>query len=540
MKKAVKLFALLLAVAMVVGSFAGCGKEELTGGSYTFWMPLDSAVSQTMSSLNEHRFYKAVNEATGIDMSFIHPAQGSTGSEAFQILLASNDMPDIVAYNWGGTAYAGGPDQAIADGVIIALNDYLEEYAPNYYDYMEGETGKEAGYIYKKSALSDQGNYYGFRTINIGSYGCFDGIYVRKDLLDKWGFDIPETIDEWTAVFKKAKEEGHKYPFTCKKDLLVAFSSKALFNTAWGVGHSFYLEGDKVQFGPYKKEYKDYLSKMTEWMKLGYIDPDYITNDSTITDAYIMNETSIASVGFIGSGLGKLLPTVEELHPEWEIVACPMPVLKKGDIPKFQTLLDPTKDSTMGITYACGADNEQRYKEAIKWCDYIYSKEGMILQSFGIEGDTYTMVKGEDGEDHYMYTDKVVKDFEDIGAQNVSGGLFHYTLPSNFPGFADHDDYYQGYYVYDSQKDALEVWNKYIDEAGEYVLPGLSYTGEEAAKIANIQANGKEDFSAVVSNIILGKQPIDDLDKAVKQLKEAGYDEYLKIQQAAYDRYLAK
>ena len=210
MKKAVKLFALVLALAMVIGSFAGCGgkDEELTGGSYTFWMPLDSAVAQTMNSLGEHQFYKAVNEATGINMNFIHPAQGSTGSEAFQILLASNNMPDIVAYAWGGTAYAGGPDTAIADGVIIALNDYLEEYAPNYYNYMEGEIAKEADYIYKKTALSDQGNYFGFRTINIGSYGCFDGLYVRKDLLDKWGFDIPTTIDEWEAVFKKAKEEG--------------------------------------------------------------------------------------------------------------------------------------------------------------------------------------------------------------------------------------------------------------------------------------------------------------------------------------------
>ena len=58
-----------------------------------------------------------------------------------------------MAYGWGGTAYAGGPDQAIADGVIIALNDYLEEYAPNYYSYMEGDRADEGGYEYKKTAV---------------------------------------------------------------------------------------------------------------------------------------------------------------------------------------------------------------------------------------------------------------------------------------------------------------------------------------------------------------------------------------------------
>ncbi len=541
MKKAVKLFALVLAVAMVIGSFAGCGKdEELTGGSYTFWTPLEGSVAQTMTSLGEHPFYKAVNEATGIDMSFIHPAQGTTGTEAFQILLAGGNMPDIVAYGWGGTAYAGGPDQAIADGVIIALNDYLEEYAPNYYSYMEGDRADEGGYEYKKTAVSNQGNYFGFRTLHKGSYGCFEGLYIRKDLLDKWGFAIPETIDDWTAILKKAKEEGHKYPLTGKKGFIDAFAAKDTFNNAWGISHNFYLEGDKVKFGPFQKEYKAYLQQMNEWLEAGYIDPDYITNDSTVTDGFMMNETSIATVGFIGSGLGRLLPAMEELKPDWEIAACPVPVLKKGQTPKFQTLFPPAKDSTMAITYACGAEDEQRYKEAIRWCDYIYSDEGIILKNFGVEGDTYEIVKGEDGEDHYLYTDKVVKDFKDIGAQNISGGLYHYTLPSNHVGFGDLDDYYQGYYTHPAQKEALQVWNKDIEVARKHVLPSLSYTGEEASKIANIQANGKANFSAVVSNIILGKQPIEDYDKAVKELKKAGYDEYLKIQQNAYNRYLKK
>lgn len=256
-----------------------------------------------------------------------------------------------------------------------------------------------------------------------------------------------------------------------------------------------------------------------------------------------MIKIAIVGTGIIGVDHIKAISQVEDA----ELCAlCDIneEVVKKlsqeYDVPYFPTLMNPTRDSTMAITYACGAENEQRYKEAIKWCDFIYSDEGMILKNFGVEGDTYTMVKGEDGEEHYMYTDKVVKDFKDIGAQNISGGLYHYVLPSNHPGFNDLDDYYQGYYTYQEQKDALNVWNKYIDEAGKHVLPGLTYTGEEAAKIANIQANGKANFQAAVSNIILGKQPIEDLDKAVKALKKAGYDEYLKIQQTAYNRYLAK
>ena len=542
MKKFIRLFSLITALLVLATAFSGCGKKEvsLTGDSYSYWVVLDENFAQTMESASEHAFYQAVTKATGIDVEFIHPARGITNVEAFQVLLASTEMPDMIEFPWGGTGYAGGPDQAIKDGVIIALNDYLEEYAPNYYNYMEGDIAEEKDYIYRKSALSDEGNYYGFRCINIGSYGCFDGLYVRKDLLDKWEIDIPETIDDWENVFATAKENGVKYPLTGKTNILNIMGSKDLFNTAWGVGQKFYLEGDKVKFGPFEKDYKEYVEKMAEWMKKGYIDPDYITNDDNAVDSYLVNGDSIASVGFIGSALGKLLPALKERHPEYVIAACPMPVMKKGDVPKFQTLVAPTSDRTIAITTQCGEENEQRYKEAIMWCDYMYTDEAMILKLFGVENDTYTIKEDEEGNKHYVYTDKVVKTYSDIGASNITGGLYHYTIPSTHPSFCEHDDYYQGYYTYDEQKNALNVWNEHIDEAQKYMLPALSYTGEEAAEIANITSKANADFTATISNIILGKEKIDKSDDAVKKMKDAGYDKYLEIQQAAYNRYIAK
>ncbi len=541
MKRITKIICVLVAAIILISAFSGCTKKEvLTGDTYTYWTMLDENMAQTMQSASEHPFYQAVSEATGIDVEFMHPARGITNYEAFQVLLASNEIPDMIEYPWGGTGYAGGPDQAIDDGVIISLNSYLKEYAPNYYNYMEGEKAKETDYIYKKSAISDKGNYYGFRCLNIGSYGCFDGLYIRNDLLKKWGLSIPETIDDWENVFKTAKDNGIKYPLTGKSNLFNILGSKDLFNTAWGVGMAFYLEGNKVQFGPYQKEYKDYVVKMADWMKKGYIDPDYVTNDSNVVDSYIINDTSIASLGYIGSDLGRMLPAFKERNPDAEIVACPMPVMKKGDIPKFQVLVASATDKTVAISKNCGVENEQRYKEAIKWCDYIYDDESMILKIFGIEGDTYTVEKYEDGSEHYIYTDKVVKDFESVGATNITGGIYHYTIPSNHPGFSEHNDYYEGYYTYQEQKDALKKWNEHIDEARKYVLPSLSYTSDEASEIANIKAKDNSSFSATVSNIILGKESIDAFDGAVKKLRESGYDKYLKIQQNAYDRYMAK
>ena len=41
----------------------------------------------------------------------------------------------------------------------------------------------------------------------------------------------------------------------------------------------FILQGDgKIKLGPFEKAYKDYVSKMTQLTKLGFVDIDFVTN----------------------------------------------------------------------------------------------------------------------------------------------------------------------------------------------------------------------------------------------------------------------
>ncbi len=534
MKKARKLLTLALSLMLIVGVLSACGgKDTKETGKFTYWVELDSTTSQTLQSYNDLLMYQEIAKATGVDVDFIHPAQGSTGNEAFQILLSSGDYPDMIEYAWA--SYAGGPQAAIDDGVIISLNDYLKDFAPNYYDYMEGEKGKASGNLYKVQSITEAGNYYGFKNMNIGSYRGFGGLYIRKDMLDKWGLEVPVTIDDWTNVLKTAKENGFKAPLTGDNSLF-SFMGANMFNTAWKVGKSFYVDGDTVKFGPFEKGYKDYVSKMAEWSKAGYIDKDYVTNDKTNIEGYMTNGSSIAAFGYVGGGIGKLLPAMADKDPNYNIVACPYPVMKEGDKAWFQEIQAESLDPTIAITVQCGKDDKSRYEDAIKWCDYLYSDEGMILKSFGVEGDTYTKEKGEDGEEHYVYTDRIY-DYEKIGAHDVSAALYHFMRPANAPGLNQHPDYLKGYYPYEQQMDAIIVWNENIDEARKHVFPAVSYSNDEAAKISQIQAKSLDNLDAAISNIILGKASIDSFDDAVKAAKEGGYDEYLKIQQNAYDRY---
>lgn len=545
MKKISRIFALLLTLAMIAGALCGCGGNKLSRehGKYTYWATLDSQVQQTQSSYKDMLMYQELSKRTGVEVDFIHPTAGSTGSEAFQILLTSSDMPDMIEYSWKN--YPGGADGAIDNKVIISLNKYLKDYAPNYYDYMEGEKGKANDGLYKTHAMTQGGNYYGFSTLAIGTYRGFSGLFIRKDLLDKWGLEVPVTIDDWTTVFSVAKENGIKYPLTGIPSLF-NIDGAQLFNGAWNVGKQFHMDGDKVVFALDTPEYKEYVKTMADWMKKGYIDPDYITNDSNAMLAAMTSTESIASFGSIGSAIGKILPAIENntQYPDYTIVGCPHPVLNEGDVNHFQQIQAEADDPTIAITTACGIKDEERYKEAITFCDYLYSEEGKVLKIFGVEGTTFTKQEkaeiGEDGEKYtYTYTDAIydTEKQKEVGAHSVAAALYHYMRPANSPGLNQHTDYLNGYYPYQVQKDALKTWNANIDIARKYVLPLVTYTSEETARKNEIQAKAYDTLNAGISNIILGKADISTYDSIVEKAKKDGYDDLIKIQQAAYDRY---
>ncbi len=539
MKRTTKILALLIAVVLLAGMLCGCGGDKgsehtatTDGRSFTYWAVMNSMSAATLSNYSEMLFYQEMEKATGVHMEFIHPIEGSTGNEAFIAMLTGADRPDLIEYNWSN--YTGGPQQAIDDEVIVSLNDYLKDHAPNYYDYMEGDKGKARDYAFKLQATTDDGKYYGFNVLNIGETKGFAGIYIRADLLNKWNMEIPETIDEWTAVFAKAKSEGFDKPFTSICDV-ISFKNAEMhgFNTAYDVGKGFYLEGDKVVFAPFQNGYKEYVKQMAEWAKAGYIDEGFITNAGDDISANMTNGTSIAAFGYVGGGMGKILPAAQAKDPTYDLVACPYPVAQKGEISEFSQVNAAATSLAIAVSTTCG-----NYEKAIEWCDFIYGEEGMELQLFGVEGDTYT-VEEIDGEKRYTYTEKIT-DYEKYGFTSVYQALYHYMLPCNNPGYNQHRDYLNGYYQMQQQKDAIKTWNISAEKAVPHRLPTLGLTTEEAREITDIQEIALSTLEVAICDIILGKKSIDTYDAAIKEAKANGLDRWIEIQQEAYDRYISK
>ena len=189
-----RVIGMVLAGAMAVGALSGCGGANETASSgeeVGYWVALDTLVSQSVNNFGETPIGKALSEKTGVNVKWIHPAQGQSG-EKFNLMVASNDLPDIVEYNW--IDYAGGPDAAIEQGLIIDLNDYRDQL-PNFFAAIESDEEIE------KLVKTDTGKIFGFPMLRKDpSLGSTGGFIIRQDWLDDLGLEKPETIDEWENV----------------------------------------------------------------------------------------------------------------------------------------------------------------------------------------------------------------------------------------------------------------------------------------------------------------------------------------------------
>lgn len=169
-----------------------------TKDTFSYWAPINGNLITFTTNLAEAPIGKAIAEATGVKVNYIHPTE-SQAEEQFNLLLASSKLPDVLEYDW--SIYPGGPEKAISDGVIVPLNDLIDQYAPNLKKMLEANPELD------KMVKTDSGQYYVFPMVRNEEGLVFRGPMLRKDWLDELGLQLPVTIDDWHKVLTAFKEK---------------------------------------------------------------------------------------------------------------------------------------------------------------------------------------------------------------------------------------------------------------------------------------------------------------------------------------------
>lgn len=513
-----KIIALILAGCLVF-SLVSCGnkdeavtKTEDGKNVFSWWIPLYPNVAQNASSFSEVPLYQEVEKRTNTKINFIHPPAGQE-TEQFNIMIASGEYPDIITRDF--FTYKGGPQKAIDDGVIIELDPYLKEYAPNYMKIL-----KENPQWEKESTL-DSGKHYTMASFRGDDYLlCWFGPQIRKDLLDKAGLPVPETIDEWDTVLRAFKNMGIKYPLT-SKGLQIHWG----WLGAYGVGENYYQENGVVKYAPMEKGYKDFIAQMAKWYKDGLLDPDFATQDAKTFDTKILTGDVGAYNTGAGGGMGKFIPVLAQNIPGAKLVGAKYPSLVKGQKAKY----GQRDDNYFRSTSTSVSTNAKNPAEVVKFLDFGYSEEGHMLYNFGIEGTSYEMKDG-----YPTYTEYITKNSEGM---SMAAALCRYTASSYCGPFVQDKRYYEQYLPYPEQKEAIKLWS---DHDAVLKLPPITFKEEESAFIATKSTEIETYAKECIIKFIMGQISIDNYDEFVSTLKKMGVDDVLKKYQAAYNRYISK
>lgn len=471
----------------------------------TYWRILPSNISADVSNLGETEFAKNLKEATGIEVEYIHPAQGQ--ENAINLLLASDDLPDIIQTDW----IMQSPTSCIEQQLILKLNDYVKDYAPNFANFLKENQDLA------KQVVDDEGNYYSFPFIrNDKTLYSSRGIIVRSDLFDELGLQIPETIEEWDRALEAVKKKC-KTPFATNTAGYIAFMG------GFDAFNSLYLKDNKVHFGAIEENYKKYIAKLHEWYEKGYIDKNYAIADQKMMDSAMLNGESAITVGSGGSTMGSYLSA--KPTDKYSLSAAKFPSVKKGVNSKFS--VSSTRYSNTG---AAVSTNCKHPELAVRFLDFGYSEKGALFYNFGKEGESYNMINDYPTYKPELLSPKNGKSAAQMLTLNCLG-------PVDGP-FLQDKRYLEQYYTNDSQKKAVERWAE--TDWQDYRLPALTLTAEETEEYNSIMSEINIYLDEMLNNMIIGKVSVDKFNDYVKTAKTMGIERAIKIQQDAYDRYLKR
>lgn len=530
-KKLKKVLAGVLCGALAL-SFAGCTEKEtssddasyLENASYpietetmlTYWMPLHANVSASATEMGDTPYAEEMEKRTGVTVKYIHPVAGQE-TEQLNLLLASDELPDMIEYNW--YEFTGGPNKAISEGYIVELNELMDKYSPNIKKMFEKYPE------FEKAVKTDEGKFYVYPFIRSDDLlQSTAGLSIRKDWLDEYGLKVPETYDELYEVLKVLKEKKNlSAPFT-----IAGGSSNSYFDilmSHFGASNTFYVDNGEVKYGPLEPEYKEAVTMLHKFYEEGLLDRNFSTTDTKIVESNMLNDKSAVTHTSAGGQLGKWVAAKEAEGVSFGLEGIAFLAKEKGGVNKFGGAAKKYSGSASVAITSTSTNKEL----AAKYLDYLYGEEGHMFANFGTEGVSYEMKDGK-----AIYTDLIMNNPEGLAVNQAMGKYFR----SSYSGpFLQDIGYIEQYYQMDCQKNAQAQWKKGVETASAYNLPNIIPTEEESTKVSKILSNVDTYKYSMLLKFIMGTESLDNYDAFIEQLKEFGIEEAISVQQAALKRY---
>ncbi len=520
MERKTKIISLILISVISITIFGGCGKqsaeEKTASGSILDHKVSDEPITLTFFAQkpqgfnNDDNVFTRAFEHTNVKLKHILPENAGDFGQQLAIAVSSKDMADVI--------YLAGRDTFISygkQGAFIPLNDLIEKHAPNLKKYLDENEDV------KKYITASDGNIYYVPNVLDGKTSS--GWFIRQDWLDKLGLSVPNTVSELhdvLAAFRDRDPNGNG-----KKDEVPLFGTgsqvKYAINELLGIFNAYFgfrYEDGKVYFGPMEENFKTAMETLSAWYAEGLIDKEFFTRSNT-REYFLGNDLGGCTHNWFGSTAG-YNKTYAESVPGIKFLPMAPPAGADGVRRELNA-----RSKSLIEGWSISATNEHP-EETIKYFDFWWTEEGRKMANYGIEGVTYTEKDGK-----IEYTDYVMNNSEyvPVNALRTVGAQTNFGYPQDWNS--------EALYINDIALDGMNMYinNGYMPD--EIVM--LTYNEDEEKKVKNLSAQITTCLEETVQKWILGNEDVSETyDRFIKDLKSLGVDEYISIEQAAYERYL--
>lgn len=199
---------------------------------------------------------------------------GESNSQRLDLAFASDDLPDVISPSIAQLA------KYVAAGKIQPLDDLIEQYASPLVKWAIKDVEEQTagaffapvtigGHIYALPQMSD-------------TLAWWTNNFIRTDILEEMGCEMPTTLAELEAIFDKYIEMyPGQYPVVLSKDLQDSGNTFQTVLTACNAYMDMWMEDEngELVYTSIQPEMRTALERMATWYEKGYIDPEFVAVD---------------------------------------------------------------------------------------------------------------------------------------------------------------------------------------------------------------------------------------------------------------------
>jgi len=495
-------------------------------------------------SLKDNLFTQEVEKKFDIDFDWQTTTyDGSVAGEKRQVSLASGDYPD--AYFLVPWVDAFSRSEILKygqQGVLVPLDDLIDEYAPNLKERFEEKPD------WKQSVTAPDGHIYAITQWSECFHCSFPSkLWMNTTWLDKLGLKAPTTTEELRNVLRAFKDDDPNGNGQADEVPLSASASEPIMNffmnafTYAPVGGPtspppMVMDGGKVTLAATSDAWREGLRYLESLASEGLLDKASFTQNGDALKA-------------LGDNAGaEILGSAAVLHP-YEFVTADSPDGRDTHYDAIAPVAGPdgTQLATwkspvnpLGMFALTNKSTEDERVKAIKLIDYIVTDDGTKRAAMGPEGEAW--VPAEPGDvaldPELDPTFRPLTYDETSNAAWRSMGQYWDSLE-----FRNSQVFPEEIYTTDGYErrllQATQLYEPYQpDESILFPAEKLWPDDETSAELADLQTNIANYVTQAQAEFVTGQRDIDDdgaWQSYLSDLDGLGLTQYLQMEQDLYD-----